>query len=269
MEGLTMIKNKTLISTFFLKLPGKRPSYRKRKSKNPIMMRLPLFWKTVAMSVAILVFAIPLSKYYRFDLALYDPYEWHIYMGEKQLVMGNTPLAVEHANKALMLDASRPGAYSILAGYYRSRGLIDDMEREVEHLKDYPEYKFEYHVYRALILQEREQFGEAIGEYQNALDVGDALFPYTYINLGVAYLRLGNYSLAASSFREGIDFMETGNSRASQEGRYLAALHAGLGFAYGDLGMDDLAKGEISQAENFFPSSIEDMRLAIMGDYFY
>lgn len=232
--------------------------------------RVPIFsGKGIVVCAAALPVLLLLGWYFRVDLALADPYEWHVHMGEKYWMVNDVPQAVEHIKKALAMDASRPGAHEMMAVYYSNMGLVGRMEQEVEHLRGYPEYEFQYHLLRGEVFQGQGRLAEAVEEYWKALRLGGVKYPHIYLNLGVIYMQLGNFSSAADSFREGISFMKTGASLIGPDRKYVATLHAGLGFAYEELGMRDAAEEEKSMAQGLYPSSIEDMQLAIAGNYIY
>lgn len=245
-------------------------------------------WNRIIVCAAALPVLLLFYWYFHLDLALDDPYEWHVYMGDKYLDIGKGTLAQKHFQKALELDGSRPDAHWGMAVAYRYFGLPEKMAEELEHFKGIPDYASACHFFVGYLLHREGRIDEAVEEYKESLKSDNYAKNWyllsRYLNLGVAYIQLGNYSEAAYFLAKGVSFVESVHSgETSAKTHYnrkwsmwrakdindLAALHAALGIAYQRLGMEGRAQQEFDQMGRLNPSVMETIRLAILGDYFY
>jgi len=111
--------------------------------------------------------------------------------------------AIKEALRALELDPSSPDPHVILADVYRQMHNYDESEREVQEAFKLDPSSALAHSMLGLLLLDRKQFQEALDHFKIAIATEPRNSSY-YINLAVAYQKLGHNAAAIKGYRNAL-----------------------------------------------------------------
>lgn len=148
-------------------------------------------------------------------------YEPHTYtaMGDTYLAMGRLEKAIEFYNTAV--DAAPyPEAYNNMAMAYKQKGDLDSARRNLMRSLYFGETA-EAHNNLGHILLLQGETRKAVTEFEKALQINNSLSG-VYINLGIAFKKLGQYKKALNSYK--MSLYKNQNPDPLSNGRILSYL---------------------------------------------
>ena len=219
--------------------------------------------------VVIIVFIAGLFWYFKLNLFFSDRYDWYMYMSFKYTNL-DSEKSMEYANKAIELNPEKP------EGYYRKIRIFTALEKyeQVEiwlddFKKRFPEL-LPYYYWRMGLIRlnqntlnaSREYFEEGVKSLNNEKDI---FLSFYYVGLGIIDLKNRNFEEALGYFNESLLYVEyTDKSLFGIRESYnveeiveynqnlvTGYAHAGMGFAYQELGLNQKAQEEFEIAGEY------------------
>ncbi len=148
----------------------------------------------------------------------------------------------ELAHLAIALDSALPEAHESLAWVYLYKRQHDQAIAEAERAVALNPNSAEGYRTLGIMLEWAGRLEEAIGLYEKAMRLNPRYGPLYLLNLGVAYLRAGQYEKALPPLKQALPLIPNA-----------LAVHWGLAVCYAELGRQEEAQAEAAEMLRIYP----------------